>query len=284
MHLRRHWDQAQQRQATGHTNRMIDSLTHQQLGQTVYLYAICPLVAQLALVSFLVTGSHQSPLALLTLIFMLSLFCSSVTFIFRERDDGTRNLFIEREGEHTLLHEASSNSSPSQQPSSLIEIQIVDANNKLKICKALLDTGCLVGNWISYEKVVELGLRDQIITTGTIKAETFGSEVHCYGSIKLQWSLVGALKFHTVNFFVGASESITVILGNDFIQKYEAVRLNKWALAPLWESKPPTTEENEEIERNKRRVEIEAARAAARRKERAEKAAAEAAAAQRQSH
>jgi muconolactone delta-isomerase len=105
---------------------------------------------------------------------------------------------------------------------------------------ALLDTGCLSGNWISSQLVERLQVESSV-TPGAQKMmkAANGGEVKSQGTIELdwRWSLKG-VKAHTTTFHVFDAAHHDIILGNEFLKNEGLLSWNEDNFSPLTEHDP----------------------------------------------
>ncbi|KAG4443099.1 hypothetical protein IFR05_001425 [Cadophora sp. M221] len=136
---------------------------------------------------------------------------------------------------------------------SLLHIQVVDYSKRLQDTVALLDTGCLYGNWVSTRKVRELGLEYKIKEDprAPIMLAVNGEEVHCEGAITLKWKVTNVgTRFFSTSFFLVDADHIDIIFGAEFLYNNGVIEIsiNKNALAPFVRHNKPSPDDHIRIE------------------------------------
>jgi hypothetical protein len=105
---------------------------------------------------------------------------------------------------------------------------------------ALLDTGCLTGNWISAQLVQKLHSESLVTSNPSISMiAANGGQVKSQGTVNLdwRWSLKG-IKVHTTTFHLFDAPHHDVILGNEFLKSENLMSWNEDSFSPLIEHNP----------------------------------------------
>lgn len=108
---------------------------------------------------------------------------------------------------------------------------------------ALLDSGCLLGNWVSARKVQQLGWKSDInkddLPRGMISVNN--QAVTCKGSIMLDWiEAEMGIRVHSTHFYVTDADHVDVIFGAKFLFDSGLLSINRAAIAPLTPHTPMT--------------------------------------------
>ncbi|KAG4443098.1 hypothetical protein IFR05_001424 [Cadophora sp. M221] len=136
---------------------------------------------------------------------------------------------------------------------SLLHIQVADHKNILRNTIALLDTGCLHGNWISTRKVRELKMGQKIEkdSPAPVMLAVNGEKVPSLGSITLDWKVTNVgTRIFTTSFFLVKADHLDVIFGAQFLFSEGVIQIaiNKNAFAPFVKHSEPSQEEKIRIE------------------------------------
>lgn len=151
------------------------------------------------------------------------------------------------------------------------DILLFDANSRWKVARALLDSQCQVGNWISRRLVVRLGLSHLISTDFDPfeMIEASGRLLQACGVIALDWMLKcpKATCIHHCRFYVFPnSDHIDVIFGAEYLVSNSMVLVNPAGMLTLVEHKRASKAEKDAIARAKERQRQERAALEERRK------------------
>ncbi|KAH8803660.1 hypothetical protein F5884DRAFT_904152 [Xylogone sp. PMI_703] len=126
---------------------------------------------------------------------------------------------------------------------SILNVEVYTPDGDRVDAVALLDTGCLVGNWISLSKVRETGHTiiplhddDELSDSGD-RCNIFsvsGQPVNCLGSVTLDWKVKHkGIRVHTLKLYVFDGEHFDIVLGAKYLLETGAVRFDSAAFAPL---------------------------------------------------
>lgn len=124
---------------------------------------------------------------------------------------------------------------------SFLHIQLYGLDDYRYNTVALLDTGCLKGNWVSWRKIRDIDLLSSIgiLDSPPLMLAVNGQAVHCYGSIVLRWRLTNmGTRVHTTSFYVFDADHIDVIFGAQFLYENGVVTYDWGTFAPLTPHNP----------------------------------------------